>query len=68
MGQLDARADPTSYGRYMSGLDTELIAKYEDQIVNIECDPGDVVLFSNIIFHRGGHNSQAIVRWSFDWR
>ncbi len=36
--------------------------------VDIECDPGDVVLFSNMIFHMGQDNNTNEVRWSADWR
>jgi phytanoyl-CoA hydroxylase len=38
------------------------------QAVNIELDPGDVVLFSNLLFHRGLPNRSTTVRWSSDWR
>ena len=36
--------------------------------VDIECDPGDVILFSNMLFHMGGDNMTDMVRWSADWR
>ena len=36
--------------------------------VDIECDPGDVVLFSNLLFHMGQDNAADTVRWSADWR
>jgi hypothetical protein len=38
------------------------------QIVNIPTDPGDVVLFSNLLFHHGQMNHSDRLRWSFDWR
>ena len=36
--------------------------------VDLACEPGDVVLFSNLLFHRGGFNTSGVVRWSVDWR
>jgi hypothetical protein len=38
------------------------------QAVDIVCDPGDVVIFSNMLFHRGLPNRSPMVRWSCDWR
>ena len=47
----------------------------EDQIkprlaeaVDVVCGPGDVVLFSNLLFHCGRPNVTDTVRWSLDWR
>lgn len=39
-----------------------------DQAVSIELDPGDVVLFHNMLFHQGLPNRSDTVRWSMDWR
>jgi phytanoyl-CoA hydroxylase len=39
-----------------------------DQAVPIEVDPGDVVLFHNLLFHRGLPNHSRAIRWSLDWR
>ena len=36
--------------------------------VSIELDPGDVVLFSNLLFHQGLPNRADTIRWSLDWR
>ena len=36
-------------------------------MVFIECGPGDVVLFSNLIFHSGSPNHSDAIRWSIDW-
>ena len=36
--------------------------------VDIEMDPGDVVFFSNLLFHQGLPNHSKAIRWSFDWR
>lgn len=38
------------------------------QAVNIELDPGDVVLFHNLLFHQGQPNRTKSIRWSLDWR
>jgi ectoine hydroxylase-related dioxygenase (phytanoyl-CoA dioxygenase family) len=39
-----------------------------DQAVDIVLDPGDVVLFSNMLFHQGLPNRSQQIRWSVDWR
>jgi ectoine hydroxylase-related dioxygenase (phytanoyl-CoA dioxygenase family) len=39
-----------------------------DQAVPIEVDPGDVVLFHNLLFHQGLPNHSRTIRWSLDWR
>jgi phytanoyl-CoA hydroxylase len=36
--------------------------------VSIELDPGDVVLFHNLLFHSGLPNRAGTIRWSLDWR
>ena len=36
--------------------------------VDITTDPGDVVLFSNMLLHQGLPNHSDHVRWSVDWR
>jgi ectoine hydroxylase-related dioxygenase (phytanoyl-CoA dioxygenase family) len=38
------------------------------QAVDIELDPGDIVLFSNLLFHVGRPNKTDKIRWSLDWR
>jgi hypothetical protein len=39
-----------------------------ERAVNIELDPGDVVLFHNMLFHQGLPNRSKSIRWSLDWR
>ena len=39
-----------------------------DQAVPIEVDPGDVVLFHNLLFHQGLPNHSGTIRGSLDWR
>lgn len=36
--------------------------------VAVEMEPGDVVLFHNLLFHRGLPNLSDKIRWSCDWR
>jgi ectoine hydroxylase-related dioxygenase (phytanoyl-CoA dioxygenase family) len=38
------------------------------QAVSIEMDPGDIVLFHNMLFHQGLPNRSKTIRWSLDWR
>ena len=44
------------------------IAPRRAQAVAIELEPGDVVLFHNLLYHQGLPNRSCIVRWSLDWR
>lgn len=44
------------------------IKPIEDQAICIEMNPGDVVFFSNLLFHRGIPNRSDHVRWSLDFR
>ncbi len=68
LSRIDNRENASFFGAYRSGLDSDVVAQNMDKAVTIECDPGDVVFFSNLLFHRGGDNNQNIVRWSADWR
>jgi phytanoyl-CoA hydroxylase len=36
--------------------------------VDVILDPGDIVLFNNLLFHQGQPNLSATIRWSIDWR
>lgn len=38
------------------------------QAIDVEVDPGDVVLFHNLLFHQGLPNKTKTIRWSLDWR
>ncbi len=49
-------------------ISQEDLAPYVDQAVSIELDPGDVVLFHNMLYHQGLPNRSDQVRWSMDWR
>ena len=39
--------------RGSSGIDPAVMKQHEDRAIDVECEPGDVVLFSNLLFHRG---------------
>merc|ERR1712070_1082891 len=54
--------EPAAIGTYSSGIDPAVMKQHEDRAIDVECEPGDVVLFSNLLFHRGGHNTSSIVR------
>lgn len=46
----------------------EHLAPRRHEAVPIEADPGDVILFHNLLFHRGLPNHAKTIRWSLDWR
>jgi ectoine hydroxylase-related dioxygenase (phytanoyl-CoA dioxygenase family) len=52
---------------YLEIVESELKPRL-DSAVDVICNPGDVVLFSNLLFHRGQPNVTQTVRWSADWR
>lgn len=49
-------------------IPAEDLDKYADEIVDIELDPGDAVLFHNMLCHQGQPNLSDSIRWSMDWR
>ena len=49
-------------------LRQDVLEPWLRQAVDIEMDPGDVVLFHNLLFHQGQPNRSAGIRWSLDWR
>jgi ectoine hydroxylase-related dioxygenase (phytanoyl-CoA dioxygenase family) len=49
-------------------MDQEVLRPLLDQAIDIEMNPGDVVLFSNLLFHQGLANQSQSIRWSADWR
>jgi phytanoyl-CoA hydroxylase len=53
---------------YYLEITQEHLAPYANQTVAIEAEPGDVVLFHNLLFHRGLPNHTHSIRWSLDWR
>ena len=41
---------------------------YKHRAVSIELNPGDIVLFHNMLYHQGLPNHSDHIRWSMDWR
>lgn len=52
---------------YLEIVDPKFTPLFE-QAVSIELDPGDMVLFSNLLFHQGLPNRTKAIRWNIDWR
>ena len=60
---------PHEKRQYYLEIAPEQFNQYATQgTVAIELDPGDVVLFHNLLFHRGLPNLSDGIRWSCDWR
>lgn len=57
-----------STGAYITTIDPSKMEPLEKDAIDVPLGPGDIVLFSNILVHRGGNNSTETIRWSFDWR
>ena len=55
------REEEYSYGRYAAQIDPEVLERHEvdRKCEDVECALGDVVFFSHILFHRGGHNNSG---------
>lgn len=47
---------------------SDQLSRYVGETVAVELDPGDAVLFHNLLFHRGLPNLSDGIRWSCDWR
>ncbi|WP_165822426.1 phytanoyl-CoA dioxygenase family protein [Paenibacillus montanisoli] len=52
---------------YLEIAEEELQPRLKDAI-NVELNPGDVVMFHNLLFHQGLPNHSDHIRWSLDWR
>ena len=59
---------PHESREYYLEIARESLDPYVQAAVDVELDPGDVVLFQNLLFHRGQPNHSNEIRWSFDWR
>ncbi len=59
---------PHEKREYYLEISPAVLAPHLDQVIPIELDPGDVVLFHNLLFHRGLPNHSPKIRWSIDWR
>ncbi len=59
---------PHEKREYYLEIAPESLRPHLDAAIDVELDPGDVVLFQNLLFHRGQPNYSGKIRWSFDWR
>lgn len=59
---------PHERRQYYLEIASAVLDAHRDRAINIELDPGDVVLFHNLLFHRGLPNHSPEIRWSADWR
>jgi len=59
---------PHESREYYLEIAQESLDPYVQSAIDVELDPGDVVLFQNLLFHRGQPNHSDRIRWSFDWR
>ena len=49
-------------------IDQSDLNAVSDQAILVETQPGDVVIFNNLLFHRGLPNQSDHIRWSIDFR
>lgn len=54
--------------QYYLEIAPEDLEPYIDRAVSIELNPGDIVLFHNMLYHQGLPNRSNHIRWSMDWR
>ncbi len=59
---------PHEKREYYLEISESHLSRYAGEAVPIALDPGDVVLFHNLLFHRGLPNTSQTIRWSCDWR
>jgi ectoine hydroxylase-related dioxygenase (phytanoyl-CoA dioxygenase family) len=59
---------PHEKHQYYLQIADDYLKPHEKDAIDIELNPGDIVLFSNLLFHRGLPNLTKAVRWSMDWR
>jgi phytanoyl-CoA hydroxylase len=59
---------PHAKREYYLEITPEYLQSRLPQAIPIELDPGDVVLFHNLLFHHGLPNRSPFIRWSLDWR
>lgn len=59
---------PHETRQYYLEVSADYLSRYAQNPVSIELDPGDLVLFHNLLFHRGLPNRSKAIRWSCDWR
>ncbi len=54
--------------KYYLEIEGDVLQPRLPEAVNVEMIPGDVVFFSNLLFHCGLPNHSGGIRWSCDWR
>ncbi len=59
---------PHEEKQYYLEIAQEYLKPREADAMDVELDPGDIVLFHNLLFHRGLPNLSQGIRWSLDWR
>jgi ectoine hydroxylase-related dioxygenase (phytanoyl-CoA dioxygenase family) len=59
---------PHEKHQYYLQIADEYLKPREKDAIDIELNPGDIVLFHNLLFHRGLPNHTKSIRWSMDWR
>jgi ectoine hydroxylase-related dioxygenase (phytanoyl-CoA dioxygenase family) len=59
---------PHEKHQYYLQIADEYLKPREKDAIDIELNPGDIVLFHNLLFHRGLPNHTNSIRWSMDWR
>ena len=64
--QAESKSDKP--GKFFTSVNETAMEQLRPFAVDVECGPGDIVLFSNILVHRGGTNTSSKIRWSLDWR
>lgn len=59
---------PHEQDEYYLRIHDDYIKPVESDAVRVEISPGDAVIFSNLLFHRGLPNRTDHIRWSLDFR
>ena len=59
---------PHEKREYYLEISESHLNRHIGETIAIELDPGDAVLFHNLLFHRGLPNTSDKIRWSCDWR
>lgn len=59
---------PHEQREYYLEIAEAVLAPRRHEAIPIEAEPGDVILFHNLLFHRGLPNHTETIRWSLDWR
>jgi hypothetical protein len=62
------KAREEGYLEANGGAVTRFIRDGNFEVVDLELEPGDVLLFKQRLVHSGRPNRTDTVRWSFDWR